>query len=96
MGNGKYVGIVSIDEELKSDGNWVVKSNDLPGLLLWGKDIRALREDIPLAIQTLYRLNFELEVQVSMAGSPVAANKACAPKPHRHTNWAAVPTAIAV
>lgn len=48
---------VTLIEELHEDMYWTVKSKEVPGLLLWGKDLSKLRMDVPAAILLLNKLN---------------------------------------
>lgn len=68
MTNCKYISVVQIDEAF-SDGSWVVTSPDLPGLFLAGYEIKQIRNDIPAAIKQLYRLNYEMDVEVCPTSS---------------------------
>lgn len=95
MANSDYVGIVRVKEDLRKDGNWVLTSKDLPGLLLCGNDVNELREDTPTAIKALYKLNYDMDVVVHMAGHPINREKAasgCVAPTHQ---WAAVPAQAA-
>ena len=59
MGPRQVLNIYSYSE-LYEDGNWVVKSDDLPELLLVGKDHDMLLRDIPKVIKLLLENNYKL------------------------------------
>lgn len=59
-----------------ADGNWKITSQDLPGLILAGKDLPALLRDIPKAVKILLEKNYGMtEVKVDRAVSPVFFQK---------------------
>ena len=47
------------------DGWSVYTSPDLPGLYVASKNDREAYEDVPLAIQMLFRLDYQIDVSVS-------------------------------
>ena len=67
MGNSDYVQVVNVQLERKDGGYWVVSSKELPGLLLSGKLLKKLIGDIPNAIKILFKLNYEMDVEVKMS-----------------------------
>lgn len=52
-----WIGRVRIFEKKCSDGSWLLGSRDLPGFLLWGPDLEALRKEVPGAIKVLVAQN---------------------------------------
>lgn len=46
------------------DGRFYISSEDVPGLWLWGSDLRTLFEDVAPTIQDLYKMNRGLDVEV--------------------------------
>lgn len=89
MENCDYVGVVRVRGEYK-DGAWVFTSDNLPGFFLAGHDPERLSNDIPAAIKTLYRLNYQMEVSVCLAGEPGEKKPVSAVMAR---TWAAVPIA---
>jgi len=71
MASQSYSTVITVKEDKREGGYWVLFSEDLPGLLLCGKDLSALRADTPTAIQRLFQLNYRMEVMVH----PVADSK---------------------
>ena len=89
-GDKNYTTIIAVKEELRIGGYWVITSSDLPGLLLAGKDITALREDIPVAIKQLFLLNYDMNVFVSpVIPSAQLTQQHCDHIAHPKT-WAAI------
>lgn len=52
-----WAGCVRVFEKKCSDGTWLLRSRDLPGFLLWGPDLEALRKEVPAAIKFLVEHN---------------------------------------
>lgn len=52
-----WAGCVRVFEKKCSDGTWLLSSRDLPGFLLWGADLDALRKEVPTAIKFLAERN---------------------------------------
>jgi len=68
MASRMHTTLINVRVEYADDGRcWVLSSKDLPGLLLAGCDIYALLADVPVAIKLLYKLNYQLEVEVAPA-----------------------------
>jgi hypothetical protein len=61
--------LIEISERLGDNGDWIVTSPHLPGLLLGGNDLNALRSDLPLAVKGLFRLNYHIDVEVRAAAA---------------------------
>lgn len=64
MGNSRYVGVVSVESTMRDGGYWVVKSEELPGLLLSGKVLPKLMADVPNVIKSLFKLNYGMDIEV--------------------------------
>ena len=75
MASSNYAGEVRISEEFKEGGFFVLKSEDLSGFLLCGKDIKKLRADIPNAIKLLFKMNYEMDVEVRLLTDPAMLSK---------------------
>jgi len=43
--------------EYREGGYWVITSDDVPGMLMAGKDIHRLYADVPNVIKMLHKLN---------------------------------------
>ena len=69
MANSRYFGLVQVVSELKN-GYWVVTSKDMPGLLLCGKTLKELMQDIPAAIKLLFKHNYDMDIEVVPVGDP--------------------------
>jgi predicted RNase H-like HicB family nuclease len=65
--------LIEVGIEYHPDGCWAISSKNLPGLVMAGKDIEALIGDLPNAIKLLYKLNYQLDVQVAIAGEDGAS-----------------------
>jgi len=90
MATDKYSSVIRVVGALKDDGNWLMKSNDLPGLLLCGKDLNKLYNDIPGVIKTLFKLNYDMTVDVALDRAPAQiSNNLHEIKPTE--NWIAIP-----
>ena len=69
MATTDYQKTINIKTKLnRDDGIIVMTSEDLPGLFLAGKNLLALARDLPPAIKALYRLNYEMDVEVELSG----------------------------
>ena len=69
MASTSYSCIIRVAEERyqgAGDDFWVLTSEDLPGLLLGGRNIEALRSDTPKAIELLFERNYDTKVSVSL------------------------------
>ena len=75
MANNTYSNIINIKEKLHQGAHWTITSANLPGLFLGGKDLKALRNDIPIAIKSLYRMNHGMDVEVRPVCSTIANKK---------------------
>ena len=67
MASMSYSCLIRVQEEFREeDGDrfWLMRSQDLPGLLLGGRNLERLREDTPNVIQRLFKLNYDMDVQV--------------------------------
>ena len=61
---------VSAEQRPTNDASlWILKSEDLPGLLLAGPELSPLLEDVPAVIRMLFRDNYDMEVEVLRAAS---------------------------
>lgn len=67
MGNSSYVQVVNVQCIRQDGGYWVVSSDELPGLLLCGKVLKKLIEDVPNSIRLLFKLNYKMEVDIIAA-----------------------------
>jgi len=63
MGRAQPIEVVRIRIE-KRAGSIYVSSADVPGLWLWGKDPERVFKNIAPAIQTLYKYNRGMDVEV--------------------------------
>ena len=87
--------MIRVKAELHADDGedfWTLTSDDLPGLLLGGRDLKALHADTPAVIQSLFKHNYGTEVNIL----PVAEAKNLAadvppPKLALPETWAAIP-----
>ena len=62
--------------EFYEDGNWMITSDDLPGLILAGKDLHALLRDLPKVVKILLEKNYRLtEVKVDRADPPASLQR---------------------
>lgn len=52
-----WAGSVNVLARKCSDGTWLLRSRDLPGLLLWGPNLEALQKEMPAAIKFLVEKN---------------------------------------
>ena len=64
MATKSYSCVIKVDEELREGEFWVLTSEDLPGLLLSGRDLDALRADTPEVIKQLFKMNYDMDVSV--------------------------------
>ncbi len=64
MANSAYSTIISVNEAFREGEYWVLTSDQLPGLLLSGKNLTELRADIPNVIRLLFKMNYDLEIEV--------------------------------
>lgn len=67
MASSMFSRLINLSVEYNPDGCWAISSPDLPGLVLAGKDIAALLDDVPNAIRLLFKLNYQMDVQVARA-----------------------------
>lgn len=65
MASHMHTTLITIRVEYHPDGYWAISSKDLPGLMLAGRDIGPLVEDVPAAIKLLYKLNYQMDVEVT-------------------------------
>lgn len=63
MANCKYATRLGVEHRFV-DGAWLITSKDLPGLFLAGDDMDRLQSEIPEAIKLLFKLNYDMAVQV--------------------------------
>ena len=89
MANTHFTYLINIDVDFREGEYFVLTSSQLPGLLLSGKDINALREDVPNVIKSLFSLNYKMDVDVRIAceESPMPIEEPFCQ--HTHNNWAA-------
>lgn len=85
-----YSTIVSIQHEIREGGVHVLKSKNLPGLLLAGSDLDRLYREVPASIAGLFKLNYGMEVKVLPAFSARAIT-AKRKIPHLPTKYTAIP-----
>ncbi len=67
MATSEYARIIRLIIDTHDDGCYAMTSPSLPGLLLAGKDLNALLMDVPSAIKLLYKLNYQMDVDVRPA-----------------------------
>ena len=92
MASCNYTSVISVCEERRDGGFWVLTSENLAGLLLCGKDLKKLRLDVPAAIKMLFKMNYEMDVEVCPIAEPVEMASKLARKRILHpARWAAVP-----
>lgn len=61
-----FTKLINVRAEFADAGKcWALTSNNLPGLLLAGGDLAALLADLPNAIKLLFRLNYQMDVDVA-------------------------------
>ena len=90
-----YSCVIRVKAELHADEGhdfWTLTSDDLPGLLLGGRDLKALHADTPTVIQSLFKHSYGMEVNVL----PVAEAKDLAarnplPRLALPDAWTAIP-----
>lgn len=70
-----YSCVITSKAVLREEGYWVITSNDLPGMLLSGKDLHKLVIDIPNVIKVLFKKNFGADVNVLKTISPSEIKK---------------------
>lgn len=94
MARCNYITVISTKEAFR-EGSWVITSDDLPGLFLVGENLSDLRDTTPTAIKLLYKLNYDMEVDVRPTMEPKQARRICneGAKIPRPKGWAAVPIA---
>jgi hypothetical protein len=51
-------------------GLFSLTSPDMPGLLLAGKDPNKLIDDVPAVVKAMYRVGYNMNVEVVMEGQP--------------------------
>jgi hypothetical protein len=91
MPNGSISYLIRIEEALEEGSIWCLTSENLPGLLLGGPDLPALRADLPEAIRLLFLHNYQMEVEVRLVSSePPMPGRAEQPKLNPKL-WTAVP-----
>ena len=90
-----YSCIVRVKAELHADDGhdfWTLTSDDLPGLLLGGQDLKALHADTPAVIRMLFRHNYGMEVDVlPVAEARDLAAKTPLPQLALPEAWTAIP-----
>lgn len=67
--------LITTKTVLREECYWVITSNDLPGLLLSGKDLKKLVIDMPNVIKSLFKMNFGADVRVFKVISPTEIKK---------------------
>lgn len=77
----EYTCIINVKEHLKSSEFWELTSADLPGFYLGGKDLSALRSDIPTAIKLLFEKNYDIQVDVRLNIEPIALTQRSSDSP---------------
>ena len=95
MGNSRYVSVVNVVSERRDGGYWILKSDNLPGLLLCGKVLKQLFDDVPAAIKMLYKLNYDMEVNVTEAATDprlIGKTDRDVAIPHHPGSWVAYPS----
>lgn len=95
MATDKYSSVIKVVGTLKDDGNWLMKSNELPGFFLCGNDLEKLYNDIPNVIKSLFKLNYQLNVDIALDRTPAQISHM---KNGMHDinptdNWIAIPAA---
>jgi len=66
MASRMYARIINVRAEFADAGKcWALTSDNLPGFLLAGSDLNALLDDVPNAIKLLFRLNYQMDVEVA-------------------------------
>ena len=92
-----YSCIIRLKAELKTDNGeqfWTLTSDDLPGLLLGGRDPMALYADTPAVIRSLFKHNYGMDVTVLRAAEVKAlAEDTHQPKFSHPGIWTAIPIA---
>lgn len=80
--------LISIQEELKEGAFWTITSSELPGLFLGGQNIELLHQDLPAVIKQLFKLNYRMDVEVSILVVPE-----CPPNNRKGRAFTAMPLA---
>ncbi len=91
MGNTSYSCIINIKEEYREGGVWSLTSPDLPGLFLAGRELSVLRNDIPKAIQVLFKRNYDMDVEVRLLVDATEMSKKVDRPIEKPTRWTAFP-----
>lgn len=90
-----YFCMIRVKAELHADDGedfWTLTSDDLPGLLLGGRDLKALHADTPAVIRSLFKHNYGMEVDVlPRAEAKSLAAEVPLPKLALPETWAAIP-----
>ena len=94
--SSSYTCTIRVEEAFMEGGYWMFTSQDLPGLLLCGKDKHFLRDDVPAVIKMLFRENYSMEVEVRRVEA-VSAIARRTPEQYLEAPrvWAATPLPLA-
>lgn len=95
MAETDYSTTVCVEEKFLQRGYWVLTSNELPGFMLSGKDLDALRGDTPEVIKAFFRLNYGMSVEVKRHVQPDELKKRVPAELLRNHpgRWVAIPRA---
>lgn len=93
MADGNYSTTVCIREDRRPEGYWTLTSKELPGFMLTGKDLAALRADTPAVLKSFFRLNYQIEMDVRPIVSPSALKGKVGDDFGHRNHWAAFPLA---
>ena len=94
MANSGYSCFIRVDENYREHGHWELTSKNLPGLFLAGKDLNALRADVPNVIKVLFKNNYDLVADVRPVVDSCAVKGGCNIAEHvKPGYWSASPIA---
>ena len=97
MTSKTYTSVVRVREEMREGKFWMVTSEDLPELLLAGKNLDLLRKDVPNVIKMLFKLNCGMDVEVhpNLKPQEMTTKRPTSQVFKRLTDWTAIPLAAA-
>ena len=94
MANSGYSCVIQVNENYREGGHWELTSKNVPGLYLAGKDLSALRADVPNVIKVLFKNNYDLAVEVRAVVDSCAVKGGCNIAEHVKLGyWSASPIA---
>jgi hypothetical protein len=96
MASETYTSVVRVREELREGKFWMLTSEDMPELLLGGKNLDLLRKDVPNVIKMLFKLNSNIDVEIrpNVKPSEMTTKRPTTQVYNRLTDWTVIPLAI--